>query len=518
MHREAVHDNRLLQLLNAVAREGLAPLVPVELTAREVLKEPGMPAIHAYFPVTAVVSLVTTMESGASTEIALVGHEGMIGLAGVLGTVETSTSAIVQVSGRALRVSTAALRAARVSNTSVRKTLDLYTQARFVQVAQTAACSRLHSVDARLARWLLAIHDRIDGDDFVVSQEFIADMLGVHRPTVSIALQRLQDQAAIARRGRTIVIVDRLSLETNSCECHQVIDREFARLLIPHRNGPELVFPTTVSSAPSSDAAALESMREIAGRLLLVSLREQDAREQAEQANRAKDQFLATVSHELRNPLNVILGWCAILTAQRDRSPTQGLEVIARNARAQLKLIEELLDAARVTSSTLTIEPARVSLREIADQVVEAMMPAAEEKQVSLRVTGADALPCVFGDPDRLRQILLNILTNSLKFTDAGESIELGLSTTADRVIVAVRDTGRGIAPSVLPHVFDAFRQGGARDVTRQGLGLGLTITRALVELHGGTISMESAGENQGTTCTIALPLFEDDQRPVSVA
>jgi signal transduction histidine kinase len=218
----------------------------------------------------------------------------------------------------------------------------------------------------------------------------------------------------------------------------------------------------------------------------------------------------------LRNPLNVILGWCARLTAHRPAE--QGLEVIARNARAQLKLIEELLDAARMTSSTLTIHPTRTSLGEIVDDVVEAIRPAADEKQVNLRVVAADApLPFVFGDPDRLRQIVLNILTNSLKFTDAGGTIDVQISATTDRVLVVVRDTGQGIAPSVLPHVFDAFRQGAKLDASRQGLGLGLTITRALVELHGGTISIESAGENQGTTCTIELPLFEDGQQPVSV-
>jgi signal transduction histidine kinase len=518
MHGEGVRQNRLLHLLNAAACADLAPLTPIRLTARQLLKEPGMPAIHAYFPVTAVVSLVSTMESGASTEIALIGREGMIGLAGVFGTVETSTSAVVQIAGDAIQVSTAALRTVRLSNPSVRRTLDRYTQARLVQIAQTAACSRLHSVEARLARWLLAIHDRIEGDEFVVSQEFIAGMLGVHRPTVSTALQRLEEQGATARRGRAIVVIDRPALEARSCECRRVIDREFDRLLTPRANGPEPLLRATapsVSSPPDSEAG-LEAMHEIAGRLLLVSIREQEAREQAEEANRAKDQFLATVSHELRNPLNIILGWCAALAAQKDRPMAQGLEVISRSARAQLKLIDELLDAARVTSSTLTIQPVRVSLRDIAADVVEAIQPAANEKQVSVEVVAAEALPPVFADPDRLPQILLNVLTNSLKFTDAGGSIDIHISRTADRVLIVVRDTGRGIAPSVLPHVFDAFRQG-ATDSTRQGLGLGLTITRALVELHGGTISLDSPGENQGTTCTIAFPLFENRHRAGSV-
>src|SRR4051794_260984 len=184
MHREEVHDNRVLQLLTATAREDLAPLVPVVLTARQVLKEPGMPAIHAFFPVTAVVSLVTTMESGASAEIAMIGREGMVGLGDVLGPAESSTSAVVRMPGSAVRVATAALKSARRANAVVGKVLDLYTEAHLIQVAQTAACNRLHSLEQRLARWLLAIHDRVDGDEFVVAQEVIGDMLGVHRPTV----------------------------------------------------------------------------------------------------------------------------------------------------------------------------------------------------------------------------------------------------------------------------------------------------------------------------------------------
>jgi signal transduction histidine kinase len=513
MRDEDLLRNRLLTMLDLEAREQLAPLVPVRLNAREILKEPGMPAIHAYFPLTTVVSLVTTMESGASAEVALIGHEGMIGLAGVLGAVETLTSAVVQVSGLAIRISTGALRAARLSNPSVRNTLDLYTQARFVQVAQTAACARLHPVDARLARWLLAIHDRIDGDEFIVSQEFMADMLGVHRPTVSTALQRLQEHGAIARRGRTIVIAARQLLEAQACECYRVVDREFERLLTPHVARPEPPSSTSVNSFVSTHGdASLETMREIAGRLLVVSIREQEAREQAEEANRAKDHFLATVSHELRNPLNVILGWCATLTAHKDRPPDHGLDIIARHARAQLALVEELLDAARVTSSTLTIQPLPISFSELVHQVVEAITPAADEKHVTLWVTDADAPLSVFGDADRLRQVVLNILTNSLKFTDGGGSIDVHLQSCAGRAQLIVRDTGKGIAPTTLPHVFERFRQGTPSDVSRQGLGLGLTIARALVELHGGAITLESPGENQGTTCTIELPLFDQLQ------
>jgi signal transduction histidine kinase len=523
MRREGTSQNGLLLLLNAEARTELASLVRVQLTARDVLKEPGMPALHAYFPLTAVVSLVSTMESGASAEVALVGREGMIGLAGVLGAVEDMTSAVVQVSGAALRVPVAALKAARGASPSVRKALDLYIEARLIQTAQTAACNRLHPVEARLARWLLAIHDRIENDEFVVAQEFIADMLGVHRPTVSTALQRFYDQGAVGRRGRAIVIADRSALEPLACECHRVLNREFERLLGLRARGAELLpghapAPAPPVEAERDSAAALEAMREIAGRLLVVSIREQEAREEAEAANRAKDQFLAMVSHELRTPLNAILGWCATLRARKEQPPERGLEVIERSARGQLKLVDELLDAARIASATLTIEPRRISLPDVVHSAVDAIQPTADEKHVAVRLTIADELPPMSADADRLRQVLLNVLTNSLKFTDAGGSVDVRVGSEDGGARVTVRDTGKGISPALLPHVFERFRQGSAANTRQNGLGLGLTIARALLELHGGRIAIESPGENQGTTCTIDLPFVANRSEPAPAA
>jgi signal transduction histidine kinase len=469
-----------------------------------------MPVFHVYFPINAVISLISTTANGASVEVGLVGREGMVGLAGVLGTVEGGTSAIVQVSGPAVRVPTTSLKAVRLANASVRKAIDLYIEARFLQTAQAVACSRLHPLHSRLARWLLGVHDRIARDDFVISQESISDMLGVHRPTVSTALQQIQDEGAIVRRGRAIVITDRSRLEALACECHRVLGQEFERLLGPSGNGPEALSGTPLRSrsVESDPAGALEAMREIAGRLLLVSIREQEAREQAEEATRAKDQFLAMVSHELRNPLNVILGWCTMLGAQDPVLPARGLEIIARNAQAQLKLVEDLLDAARMTSATLTIHPRNIGLREVVENTVDMVRPVADERQVDLELMIADEMPLIAADADRLRQVLLNVLANSLKFTDAGGSVGVRVCSANGHARLSIHDTGRGIAPEALPHVFERFRQGSAADVTgRQGLGLGLTIARAIVELHGGKITMESPGLNQGTTCTIDLPL-----------
>jgi signal transduction histidine kinase len=502
--------NRLLHLFGEEAAAQLGSSITVQLRARQVLQEPGMPALAVYFPIDAVISLISTVEDGATVEVGLVGREGMIGLAGVLGTIEGGTSAVVQVGGTAVRVPTASLRAARLANPSVRAVLDRYIEARFLQTAQAVACSRLHPLQARLARWLLGVDDRIDRHEFVVSQESIAAVLGVHRPRVSTAFQRLEDEGGIGRRGRTIVIADRARLEALACECHHVLAAAFERLLSGGGSGPG-VLASAVASRPAAvepeSPAALEAMREIAGRLLVVSIREQEAREQAEEANRAKDQFLAMISHELRNPLNAILGWCALLREQDGAPAARGLEVIAQNATAQLKLIEELLDSARMTSATLTVQPRPLVLSDVVHNAVDTIRPAADQRQVSLRLTIAQDMPPVAADPDRLRQVLLNILTNALKFTDAGGSVDVRVGIANGRATITVADTGQGIAPDVLPHVFERFRQGASAQGGPQGLGLGLSIARAIVELHGGTIAIDSPGVGQGTTCTIDLPI-----------
>ena len=505
----SAESNRLLQLFGEEARAQLGSRPTVQLKVRDVLEEPGTPTLYAHFPITAVISLISTVENGSSVEVGLVGREGMVGIAGMLGTVEGATSAVVQVAGPAVRVPTALLKAVRLANPSVRQVLDLYIEARFVQAAQAVACSRLHPLQSRLARWLLGVHDRVARNEFVISQESIADMLGVHRPTVSIALQRLQDEGAINRRGRAIVVTDRPRLETLACECHRILDQEFERLLSARAKSAEALAATAASTpgpAESEPTAALEAMREIAGRLLLVSIREQEAREQAEAAVRAKDQFLAMVSHELRNPLNAILGWCTILQ-EKGVQPARGLDVIAQNARAQLKLVEDLLDAARMTLATLAVHPRTIALPAVVQNAVDTVRPSADERQVSVHLTMGDEIPPLSADADRIRQVLLNVLTNSLKFTDPGGSIDVRVCSANGHAQVSVQDTGRGIEPAMLPYVFERFRQGSAPEPGGHGLGLGLTIARAIVELHGGTIAIDSPGLNRGTTCTIHLPL-----------
>jgi signal transduction histidine kinase len=501
-------QNELLSMLDEDSRGALA-LVPTELPARTALQEPGMPVLSAYFPVTAVASLISTMESGASADVALIGREGMVGLSGLLGSVESPTTTMVQIPGLALKTSIAALRDARQRFKSVRSMLDRYTEARFIQIAQAAACNRLHSVDRRLARLLLEIDDRVNEGRFTLSQEFIAQMLGVQRPTASIAMHGFAERGAVSYRRRAIVITDRAKLEHLACECHGVLRREFARLRHSIVAGSGGVSPSAATSNAATaveSGALLETLREIAGRLLLANIRESEAREGAEAANRTKDQFLALLSHELRTPLNAILGWCSVLKTT-DRAPIErGLEVIQQNAQAQLKLVEDLLDTARIAAATMTIKPGPVDLGELAQSAVDAVKPAADGKQVKIDLTIPTGLPPMLADADRMRQVLLNVLGNAVKYTDAGGAVNVSVTASSDVSRVTVRDTGRGIAPDVLPHVFDRFRQGSVGPAGSRGMGLGLTIAQVITELHGGAIRIDSAGEGQGTTCTIDVP------------
>jgi signal transduction histidine kinase len=500
--------NRLIDTLDRDLAAEL-PMATVELETGQLVHQPSNRSEVVYFPVTAVISLVSTMENGASAEVGLVGREGFVGVAAVLGALGVTTTAVVLVAGTALTASASDLRRLRAHHTSAREVIDLYIQAHLIQLAQTAACNRLHAVDARLARWLLAVHDRIDGDQFTVSQEVIAQMVGAHRPTVAASLLRLEGQNIVKHSGRALVIADRAQLEAIACECHRVVRREFERLLWPggastQREAPG---PPSAGTSDAQPSPALESMREITGRLLLASIREQEARQAAEAANRAKDEFLAMVSHELRTPLNAILGWCSLLASGHAEPPKRGLEVIERNARAQLKLVNDLLDAARISSGSLVVLPEPLDLAEVVRETASTLQPLARQKNITLDVTIEDDVPAILADAERVQQVLLNVLGNAIKFTKPAGSVAVRLTRTDSGAQIVIRDTGDGISPHILPHVFERFRQGEVRAGQQRGVGLGLTISRALIELHGGTIHLSSDGEGQGTTCTIDLPL-----------
>jgi PAS domain S-box-containing protein len=252
-----------------------------------------------------------------------------------------------------------------------------------------------------------------------------------------------------------------------------------------------------------------------------LAVKEREAREAAEAANRAKDEFLATLSHELRTPLNAMVGWTHMLRS-RTLSPDKeqkALETIERNARAQAELIEDILDVSRIIAGKLRIEIHPVDLPSIVDVAVDAVRPAAEAKGIVLeRRTGE--LPQRFsGDAVRLQQSIWNLLSNAIKFTPAGGRVELDVGADDRQVIVQVTDTGCGISPDFKPYVFDRFRQ---RDSSSKrshgGLGIGLAIVRHIVELHGGSVTCESAGADRGATFTLRLPIRTEESAPIAVA
>ena len=239
-------------------------------------------------------------------------------------------------------------------------------------------------------------------------------------------------------------------------------------------------------------------------------LDERAARSEAERANRVKDDFVAMVSHELRTPLNAILGWTELLRSKSDDPGVlnHGLEVIARNTRLQAQLISDLLDVSRIVSGKLRLEAEHVDVAEILRNTIEGFEPLAADKEIAL-IAEIDGAPVAsVGDPHRLSQIFWNLVSNAVKFTPKGGRITIGLRHTGDQVEITVTDTGVGIRPELLPDVFERFRQGPGMTTRRHGgLGLGLSITKHLVELHGGSVRAWSAGPDQGATFTVDLPI-----------
>jgi signal transduction histidine kinase/CheY-like chemotaxis protein len=239
---------------------------------------------------------------------------------------------------------------------------------------------------------------------------------------------------------------------------------------------------------------------------LLVS--ERAARSEAERATRLKDEFVATLSHELRTPLNAIVGWASVLRLDR-RSETirQGVEVIERNAKLQAQMIEELLDMSRILSGKLLFELEKTDVAHLIEGAVAAVRPTADAKGVQL---GTQLSRCrsVGADPARLQQVAWNLLTNAIKFTPKGGRVDIKLRESDGQVELSVSDNGQGIKPEFLPFVFDRFRQADASTTRRHGgLGLGLSIVKSLVELHGGSVDVQSPGDGQGSTFLVRLPI-----------
>lgn len=240
--------------------------------------------------------------------------------------------------------------------------------------------------------------------------------------------------------------------------------------------------------------------------------RERAAREEAEQACRARDEFVATLSHELRTPLNAVLGWATLLRQSADdpEEVRNGIGVIERNARHQAQLISDLLDVSRIASGKLDLNMHPSDPVQIVDAAIDSTFPAVRAKGVHLvrEFDAADA--AIWADPDRMQQVVWNLLTNAVKFTPRDGTIRVALSRRDDRLVIEVSDTGQGIKPELLPHMFDRYRQADGSPTRRQGgLGIGLAIVKHLVELHGGTVQLKSPGPGRGTTCTVELPVHD---------
>ena len=252
-------------------------------------------------------------------------------------------------------------------------------------------------------------------------------------------------------------------------------------------------------------------MREANERLVVATVKAQTMTEEAEKANRLKDEFLSTVSHELRTPLNAVLGWARMLKSKElnQERATHGIETIERNASALAHIIDDLLDVSRIVAGKLHLVHYPVDLAGITQAAVDAVRPLAAAKSIQLQFSpDPSSTEVVSGDAGRLEQVVVNLLSNAIKFTPEKGRVDVSIKRAGPNLELAVEDTGEGISPDFLPRVFDRFRQAdGATSRRHTGLGLGLAIVRQLVELHGGTVSADSSGPGKGAKFTVRLPI-----------
>ena len=351
-------------------------------------------------------------------------------------------------------------------------------------------------------------------------------------PTLRALARRLIESSEVAKvptfsdrvmtTGRTIVVDQAMLSQTMAQLAANVPDDlvEMGRQIQPHAfvGVPLLVRGRTVGVI-SFGTTEQDSRRDyVKGDVALVeefarrvSVAVENARlfRQADELNRLKDEFLATLSHELRTPLSAVLGWSRMLAGgQLDPGKTkQAVDAIERNSQAQAKIVDDILDLARGMGGNLRLEMKPCDLVAVVNRAVEAVSPGAVGKMVRVDVRAPEPVPIV-GDPNRLQQVVWNLMSNALKFTPSGGSVTVDIAATEGHAELQVSDTGVGIPAAFLPYVFDKFRQADA-STTRQhgGLGLGLAIARHLIELHGGAIEARSAGEGAGATFVVRLPL-----------
>ena len=269
---------------------------------------------------------------------------------------------------------------------------------------------------------------------------------------------------------------------------------------------------------PPDPPSLLQQLRDVNERLVVTSMHAQDVADQAvasrlaaETANRLKEEFLALVSHELRTPLNAVLGWARLLGDGQLDPPRalNAIHTIERNAKALTRIIDDLLDISRIMGGNVRIDPLPVNLVAVVQGAVEEMRPVAEAKAVSVAFTCQTVPDPVGGDTLRLQQVVANLLSNAIKFTPSGGRVEVRLTSTASAAEIQVADSGQGIAPEFLPHLFERFTQADTSTTRRHGgIGLGLAIVKALVERHGGTVHADSPGAGKGATFTVRIPVL----------
>ncbi|MDI1479399.1 ATP-binding protein [Polyangium sp. y55x31] len=314
------------------------------------------------------------------------------------------------------------------------------------------------------------------------------------------AQARLHDAMDRARRGEVVRFDVTSRMAGNSVIC---VDFQLA----PLRDDEGHVTHLIPSGMDITARKRAENERE----RLLES--ERTARAEAERASRLKDEFLATVSHELRTPLTAILGWSQVLRRRsngKEQDLHKGLAVIDRNARALAQLIDDLLDMGRISSGTARLDMRPVDLHDVVALVLSSVAPSAAAKRIELLSISGPFSGVVRGDSNRLQQVVWNLVSNAVKFTPSGGKVEVSLDRIDDHVEITVSDTGQGIKPEFLPHVFERFRQADSSTTRAHGgLGIGLAIVKNLVELHGGTVRVTSDGEGKGATFVVRLPIGE---------
>ncbi|MEM8831205.1 MAG: ATP-binding protein, partial [Cyanobacteria bacterium P01_G01_bin.19] len=290
-----------------------------------------------------------------------------------------------------------------------------------------------------------------------------------------------------------------------------VVDGDYVEVDLPQTSGQDLVAQMRVSHIRwQGKNAYILSLRDIT-QIKQAEAERAKLLEESQAANRAKDQFLAILSHELRTPLNPIVGWSQLLQTGTlsEAQMKKGADIIQRNAMLQSQLIEDILDISRIIRGKIELQAAPIKLSNIISNAIDTIKLSAQAKSIQINTDFSNHKDLVWGDSTRLQQVIWNLLTNAIKFTPNGGRVEINLTSVNNTVQVQIKDTGKGIEPEFLPHIFDYFRQAENVNTRAQGgLGLGLAIVRHLVELHGGTIGVDSPGVGQGATFTFALPVL----------